>query len=289
MEDTGYLARAAYLTDRWMHSMGLHGKSFLPIMLGFGCNVPAVLGTRIIESRRARLLTILLVPFIPCTARMAVVTVLAPLFFQGNAALVAWGLVGANILLLMGLGWLLHHFLFEDEHVAFIMELPLYHLPNFKTIGMYVWQNILGFLQKAGTTILIASLIVWAFSYFPTGDVMTSYLAWFGQALEPVGRLMGLPWQVMVALLTSFAAKENTIATLGVLYGNINTALPAVVGAPAGMAFLVFQMLFIPCVGTVAAIRAETRSIKWTLFSVALMVSLSFGLAILAFQVGRMF
>jgi len=288
MEDTGYLARAAYMTDRWMHLMGLHGKSFLPILLGFGCNVPAVLGTRIIESRRGRLLTIMLIPFIPCTARLAVVTILTPFFFGKAAFWVAWALVGGNILLLAGLGYLLHRFFFEDEHIPFIMELPLYHLPNLRTIGLYVWQNTLGFIQKAGTTILVASLVVWVVSYFPQGSVMTSYLSMVGRFLEPVGRLMGLPWPVMVAMITSFVAKENTIATLGILYNNIQVTLPALITAPAALALLVFQMLFIPCVGTIAAIRQETQSLKWTAASLGLMLGLSLGLGILVYQIGRL-
>jgi ferrous iron transport protein B len=207
------MTRAAFLTDRWMHTMGLHGKSFLPMLLGFGCNVPAVLGTRIIESRRARLLTTILIPLIPCTARMAVISVMAPAFFGAAAFWVSWGLMGLNLLLLAGLGLVLHKFLFEDEHVPFIMELPLYHLPNLRSIGIYVWQNLLGFLQKAGTTILAASLVVWALAYFPNGNMLDSYLAHVGRFLEPVGLWMGLPWTVLVALLTSFVAKENTVAT----------------------------------------------------------------------------
>jgi ferrous iron transport protein B len=289
LEDTGYMARAAYLTDRFMHMMGLHGKSFMPIILGFGCNVPAVLGTRIIESKKARIQTALLVPFVPCTARLAVVSILAPIFFGKSAFWVTWGLVGGNLILLALLGLALHKFAFEDEHVAFIMELPLYHLPNMKTIGIYVWQNLVGFLKKAGTIILAASLVVWALSYFPSGEITTSYLGVFGQWLEPVSRLLGLPWQVFVALLTSFAAKENTVATLAVLYGNIETALPAVVSTAAGLGLLVFQMLFIPCVGTIAAIRQETQSLKWTAFSVAIMLFLSFAASFAVYQVGRLF
>ena len=287
LEDTGYMARAAYLSDRWMHMMGLHGKSFMPIMLGFGCNVPAVLGTRIIESKKARLLTTLLIPLVPCTARMAVIAVLASLFFGQYAIWVTWGLVGLNVLILAGLGILLHHFLFENEHVPFIMELPLYHLPNLKTIGIYVYENILGFLKKAGTTILIATLIVWALSYFPTGDVMSSYLSMAGRAIEPAGKLLGLPWPVLVALLTSFVAKENTIATLGVLYGSLDP-LTTVMLPSAGLAFLAFQMLFIPCVGTVAAIKQETKSWKWTAASVGMQLVLSFSVALVIFQVGRL-
>jgi len=270
-----------------MHMMGLHGKSFMPILLGFGCNVPAILGTRIIESRRARLLTILLIPLVPCAARMAVVTILAALFFGPNAFWIAWGLVGCSLLILAGLGLVLHHFFFGNEHVPFIMELPLYHLPNFRTIGIYVRDNVLGFLKKAGTTILVATLFVWALSYFPTGNVMTSYLGRAGKFLEPVGRWMGLPWPALVALLTSFVAKENTVATLGVLYGNLNV-LKTVMMPTAMLAFLVFQILFIPCVGTVAAIQQETKSWKWTAASVGMQLALSLGLAVAVYQVGRL-
>lgn len=286
LEDTGYMARIAYLTDRWMHRIGLHGKSFLPILLGFGCNVPAVFGTRIIESRRSRLLTILLIPLIPCTARMAVVTVLTPLFFPEHSALVAWGLVAGNLILLMILGLVLHSFILKNDHVAFIMELPLYHVPNLKTIGIYVWQNLIGFLEKAGTIILAGSLVVWSLSYFPTGDVLTSYLSFAGRLLEPIGQLMGLPWQVLMALLTSIVAKENTIATLGILYGNVTTTLPIILTMPAALALLAFQMLFIPCLGTISAIQQETRSLKWTLGSSLLMLGLSLVAGIGIFQLG---
>ncbi len=287
MEDTGYMARAAYLSDRWMHMMGLHGKSFMPILLGFGCNVPAILGTRIIESRRARLLTTLLIPLVPCTARMAVITILAAVFFGQSAFWISWGLVGCSLLILAGLGLVLHHFFFGNEHVPFIMELPLYHLPNARTIGMYVKDNIVGFLKKAGSTILIATLFVWTLSYFPTGNVMTSYLGAIGKFLEPIGSWMGLPWPVLVALLTSFVAKENTIATLGVIYGNL-TVLTTIMTPVAMLAFLVFQILFIPCVATVAAIHQETKSWRWTAANVGMQLSLSLGFAVAVYQIGRL-
>jgi ferrous iron transport protein B len=289
LEDTGYMARAAYLSDRLMHMMGLHGKSFMPILLGFGCNVPAVLGTRIIESKKARIQTALMVPFVPCTARLAVIAVLAPVFFGDAAFIVTVALVAANLAILCVLGLALHNFAFEDEHVAFIMELPLYHVPNPKTIAIYVWQNLVGFIMKAGTIILVASLAVWAVSYFPTGEITTSWLGIFGKWLEPVSLLLGMPWQVFIALLTSFAAKENTIATLAVLYGDIATALPAVISTAAGVGIMAFQLLFVPCVGTIAAIRQETGSLKWTAFSVILMTVLAFASSFAIYQIGSLF
>lgn len=288
MEDTGYMARAAYLSDRLMHLMGLHGKSFMPLLLGFGCNVPAVLGTRIIESKKARIQTALLVPFVPCTARLAVISILAPIFFGRSAFLVTWGLVAGNILVLALVGLALHRFAFEGEHVAFIMELPLYHAPNPRTIGIYVWQNLAGFLKKAGSIILAASLVVWVFSYFPTGEISTSFLGMLGRRLAPASALLGLPWQVFIALLTSFAAKENTIATLTVLYGDMAASLPAIVSPAAALALLVFQMLFVPCVGTIAAIKQETRSRSWTAFSVGLMLMVSFAASFAVYQLGRL-
>lgn len=285
MEDSGYMARAAYLSDRWMHLIGLHGKSLMPILLGFGCNVPAIMGTRIIESSRARLLTILLIPLVPCTARMAVVTILASVFFGANAFWISWALVGGSLVILAGLGFILHHFFFSNEHIPFIMELPLYHSPNLRTIALYIRDNLSGFIKKAGTIILAASLVVWVLSYFPSGDIMTSYLAGIGKALEPIGRWMGLPWPVMVALLSSFVAKENTVAILGILYKDINS-LSTILSPAAALAFLVFQILFIPCVGTVAAIYQETHSWKWTSASVLLQLALSLGFSIAAFQIG---
>jgi ferrous iron transport protein B len=289
LEDTGYMARAAYVTDRFMHLMGLHGKSFMPLLLGFGCNVPAVLGSRIIESRRARLLTILLAPLVPCAAQLAVVTVLGAALFGEAATLVVWGLVALNLVVLAMLGVVMNKLVFKDERAVFIMELPLYHLPNVRTIALYVWRNLIAFLQKAGSVILVASLVVWLLSYFPArGDVNQSYLAMVGRFLEPVGRWMGMPWPVIVALLTSFVAKENTIATLGVLYGNFEVALPALLSGPAALAMLVVQMLFIPCVATVAAMKQETRSWAWTAVGFVILLGLSFLAGVAVYQVGTL-
>jgi ferrous iron transport protein B len=298
LEDMGYMARAAYVMDRFMHLMGLHGKSFLPLFLGFGCNVPAVMGTRIIDSRRARLLTILLAPLVPCAARMAVIVFIAPIFFGRAATLVAWGLIAMTLTVLAIVGLLINKWVLRGERAAFIMELPLYHRPNARTIGIQVWQNSVEFLKKAGSLILIMSVIVWALSTLPYGEIETSYLASLGRGLAPLGALMGLDWRMVVALLTSFVAKENAIATLSVLFGSaepapdapgLGAAMAGVVAPEAALAFLVVQMLFIPCAATVAAIKQETRSWGWTAFSVGLLLAISLAGGILAFQLASRF
>jgi ferrous iron transport protein B len=292
LEDVGYMARAAYVMDSFMHLMGLHGKSFLPLFLGFGCNVPAVLGTRVIESRRARLLTILLSPLIPCTARMTVVAFLAPAFFGASAMFVSWGLILLALVVVALSGVIINRLMFEGQRAAFIMELPLYHMPNWRTIGLLVWQRSQSFVKKAGTLILAVSLIVWALSTLPTGEVEESYLASIGRLLAPAGRWMGLDWRLMVALLTSFIAKENSIATLGVIFGageaGLADTLARTYSAAAGLAFLVVQMLFIPCVATVAVVRQETGSWRWTLFNLLFLLLVSWGGGVLVYWLARL-
>jgi ferrous iron transport protein B len=293
LEDVGYMARAGYVMDRFMHLMGLHGKSFLPLFIGFGCNVPAVLGTRVIESQRGRLLTTMLVPLVPCTARMMVLAFLTPIFFGAAAPLVAWSLVGLSLLVLAVSGVVINRIAFGGERAAFIMELPLYHLPNWRSIGILIWQRSLAFFKRAGTVILVVSVVLWALTALPTGEIETSYLAGLGRLLAPLGSLMGLSWKMMVALLTSFVAKENSIASLGVLYGaggeaSLAQTLPAVMTPGAALSFLVVQMLFVPCVATVVSILHETRSWRWTLFNLVFLAMVSFGLGILVYQVAAL-
>ncbi len=280
LEDMGYMARAAYVMDNLMHLMGLHGKSFLPLFLGFGCNVPAVMGARVIDSWPARLLTIMIAPLIPCTARMVVVTFIAPIFFGANAMWVSWSLVLFSLLVLVVSGMLLNLAIFKGERSAFIMEMPLYHIPNTRTIGLLVWQRSISFVKKAGTAILAMSILVWILSFLPNGDLNTSYLAQFGQLLEPVGRWMGFDWRLTVALITSFPAKENAIATLGVLFSSASDAglaatLASTFSTATALSFLVVTMLFIPCMATVAVTKQETNSLRWTFLSVFLLLGLS--------------
>jgi ferrous iron transport protein B len=238
------------------------------------------MGTRVIDSRKARLLTILVAPLVPCSARMAVLAFIAPAFFGAQAALVSWGLIILSLLLLVLSGIVLNRVLFNGERSAFIMELPLYHIPNARTLGLLIWQRSLSFLRKAGTVILAMSLIVWILSVFPGGNLQTSFLARLGSIVEPVGRLMGLDWKLTVALLTSFLAKENAIATLGVLFGQSQDAglahtLAAAYALPTALAFLTVSLLFIPCAATVAVIKQETGSWRWTMVNIGFMLVLS--------------
>ncbi len=281
LEDVGYLARIAYVMDRFMHSIGLHGRSFLPLFISFGCNIPGILGARIIEEKRARLLTILLAPLVPCTARLSVIAFLAPAFFGNYATLATWGLVVGNIAILFLIGIVINKGVLKGDRLAFIMELPLYHIPNPRTIGLYVWQNTWGFIQKATKIILIASVVIWFFSYFPNGIIQTSWLADLGRQLEPLGRAIGLgDWRLIIALFSSFVAKENTIATLGILLDSQNGLglahqVAQLLTVPAALAFLVIQMTFIPCIATVGAIKSETNTWKYPLISIAMLLVIS--------------
>lgn len=295
LEDIGYMARSAYVTDRFMHWMGLHGRSFLPLFLGFGCNVPAVMGSRIIEDRRARLLTIMLTPLVPCTGRLAVITFLAPALFGNKAALVTTSLVAFNLIVLMVTGIAIHHLVYKDEHVAFIMEMPLYHLPNVRTISLFIWRNTLAFIRKAGSIIVLVSVFVWLFSWLPHGEIQTSLLASVGHIFEPVGRWMGLgDWRLIVALITSFVAKENTIATLGVLFGSTSSGtglavqVATILTLPAALAFLVVQMTFIPCAATVAVIKQETGTWKYAFHNLGLLLVISLTSGIVIYQIARL-
>lgn len=289
LEDVGYMARAALVMDRFMHPMGLHGKSFLPLCLGFGCNVPAVLGARIVESERARLLTMLVAPLVPCTARMAVLTLMAGAFFGRAAAVVSWGFVVFNLAMLALSGVIINRLLLGGERPAFIMELPLYHAPNWRVIGLIAWRRLIAFVVRAGTVILPFSTLIWALSAFPSDSIEQSLLGQATRWLEPLGGLLGLNWQMIAALFSSFIAKENAIATLAVLLGAeegeaFSARLAGILSPAAAVAFLAVQMLFVPCVATVAALYQETASWRWTGFAVLFLLALSFAVGVLIYQ-----
>ena len=280
LEDVGYMARAAFVMDRFMHLVGLHGKSFIPMCIGFGCNVPAILGVRIIESRKARLLTMLLTPFVPCTARLAVLTFVAAAVFAAHATTVVWALVALNILVLGAVGMTIHRFFMKEEPTPFIMELPLYHRPNPRTIGHVVWSRTVAFVKRAGTVILTMSALVWLLAYFPDGRTETSVLAMIGRLLEPLGRPLGLDWKMVTALITSLVAKENAVATLGVLYGvgdqGLLNVLPTVMSHASALAFLTVLMLFVPCAATITVMKREMADRIWFVSSLVLTLAVSY-------------
>ena len=223
---------------------------------------------------------------------MAVIGVIAAAIFGGQAIIVALGVIAISLVVLVVLGLLMNRFVFGSKRSALMMELPLYHEPNPRTIGLISWQRTTAFIKRTGTVILVVSIIIWILSYFPGGSIEESVLGRIGIWLEPFSKLMGLSWQPMVALLTSFVAKENTIATLGVLLGGGNAglsqALRGILTPAAAIAFLVAQVLFVPCVATLSAIRQETGGWRWVAFSLSLQLVLSFSLAIAVFQIARL-
>ena len=287
LEETGYMARAAFVMDRIMHLVGLHGKSFIPMCLGFGCNVPAVLGARIIETRKARMITLLLIPFVPCTARLAVLTLVSAAIFGSNAAYVSWSILALNIAVLGIAGALVNKTLWKQD-APFIMELPIYHRPDPKTLMMVVWSRTISFVRKAGTVILGVSLLVWLLSYFPSGVVEESWLAAIGRLLQPLSVPLGLDWKMITALLTGLVAKENVVATLGVLYSvgraGLTQTLPTVMSHESAAAFLVVMMLFVPCAATIAVLRKEMNSNKWFYSTIIMMLIVSYLGGIAAFN-----
>ena len=287
LEDVGYMARAAFVMDRIMHLVGLHGKSFIPMCLGFGCNVPAVLGARIIETRKARMITLLLIPFVPCTARLAVLTLISAAIFGSMAAFVSWSILALNIAVLGLAGALVNKTLWKQD-APFIMELPIYHRPDARAILMVIWARIIAFIRKAGTVILAVSIVIWIISYFPAGTVEKSWLASLGRLIEPLGAPLGLDWKMITALLTGLVAKETVVATLGVLYSvgeeGLAGMLPSVMSHASAAAFLVVMMLFVPCVATIAVLKQEMNSSKWFYSAIVMTLIVSYLGGMMAYQ-----
>lgn len=293
LEDVGYMARAAFVMDRFMNLIGLRGKSFLPLFVGWGCNVPAITGSRIIESPSARLTTILVAPLVPCSARMVVIALFSAAFFGGAAAFVAWGMVMVNLAVLAVVALLISRLLFRGRESSFVMELPRYHVPNLRSVLLTTLTRLRHFVTLTGTVILAVSLVVWALATFPGSGIEESFLGHIGRGLAPIGSLMGLDWRAMVALLTSFVAKEQTIATFGVLLGSngdsaLRVSLRGIMTPAAALAFIALQMLFIPCAASTVTLYRETRSWRWTGFAVGYMLVVSFGVAILIYQTARL-
>ncbi|UCC67741.1 MAG: ferrous iron transport protein B, partial [Armatimonadota bacterium] len=292
LEDSGYMARAAFVMDRIMHAMGLHGKAFLSLLVAYGCNVPGIMATRILETERDRLLAILVNPLIPCAARIGVAAFFVGAFFPPALRTpVMASLYALSLALVILAGFLLRRTVLPGEESPFMMELPLYRSPSLRNLAMFTGWRLLAFMKKAGTVILAISVLVWLLSSFPAGaDLPQTYLGRLGFWLEPAGKLLGLDWRMSVALVTGFAAKETSLATLGVLYhaegDSLAQALRHGITPLVALVFVVVQLLYVPCLATVAVMRSETNSWKWTALGVIYPLALAAGLGLLVFEAG---
>lgn len=280
LEATGYMARAAFIMDKVMHRFGLHGRSFIPLIMGFGCNVPAVMATRTIENRNARMITILINPLMSCNARLPVYLLLAGAFFPRYAGLVIFGLYFGGILLACVMAKIFKKFLFDDDETPFVMELPPYRIPTMKSLLRDTWDKGKQYLHKVATIILAGSLIIWTLSYFPNGgDLETSFLASIGKFVQPVLTPLGFNWKVSVSVLSGVAAKEIVVSTLGML-GTVAELTPA-----TALALMCFVLIYFPCIATIGAIRHETGSWKWALFTVCYTLALAWVAAFAVFRI----
>lgn len=309
MEDSGYMARAAFIMDKLMHKIGLHGKSFIPLVMGFGCNVPAVMACRAIESRSSKIITVLITPFMSCSARLPVYVLLIGTFFSAHAALVFLGMYLLGAVVAMVTARLLRRFFFKVDETPFVMELPPYRVPTMKTSLRHMWWKGKQYLQKMGGIILVASVIVWALDYFPLGNSdnpdQDSYLETVGKAVQPVMEPLGCSWQGTVAIVAGVPAKEIVVSTLGVLYTGsdeatdqaLSTRLTApnpVTGVPdftaaSAMAFMIFILLYCPCLATVVAIVKETGHWGYGLFTIFYNTAVAWVLAFAAYRIALLF
>ena len=314
MEDSGYMARAAFIMDKLMHRMGLHGKSFIPMIMGFGCNVPAIMATRTIEDRKSRLLTMLVIPMMSCSARIPVYVILVSAFFSKWAAFVLMGLYLLGMVMAVLMAKLFSRFFVKGESLPFVMELPPYRMPTAKAVLRHTWEKGKEYLKKMGTIILGASIIVWALSYFPTNEdrrvqAENSYMAKIGKTIEPVMRPCGFDWRQSVSLLAGVGAKEVVASTMAVVYATssdeaelleedfeseegesrISELIRNNMSPLSAMSMLLFILLYMPCVSTIVAIKNESGKWKWALFTMAYTIGLAWIVSTLVFQIGSLF
>lgn len=324
MEDSGYMARAAFIMDRLMHKIGLHGKSFIPLVMGFGCNVPAIMACRAIESRSSRIITVLITPFMSCSARLPVYVLLIGTFFSANAALVFLGMYIIGVLAAMLTAKMLRKFFFKRDETPFVMELPPYRVPTMKTTMRHMWGKGKEYLNKMGGIILLASIIVWALNFFPLRDAdpadiaelnteesdeinpeRDSYLEMMGKAVNPILEPLGFSWRATVAAIAGVPAKEIVVSTLGVLYTGSDEATEAslserlstpLVGATepdfnaaSALAFMIFILLYCPCTATLVAIVRETRSWRYGVFAALYNTALAWVLSFAVYRIALLF
>lgn len=314
LEDSGYLARAAMLADPLLNKLGLHGKSFIPMLMGFGCNVPAVMATRTIENRKSRMITILVTPMMSCSARIPVYVVFAGAFFPQQASTVMLGLyvLGTGMALLAA--WTFSKIFMRDMESHFLMELPPYRLPNSRGVIRHTWEKGRQYLHKMGGIILVASIVIWALGHFPAGnETLTdaeqqeqSYMGRIGHAMEPVLSPLGYDWRMGVGILSGVGAKELMVSTLGVLYqapeedAEVETAedasqtrlaqiLKRHTTPEAALSYMVFALLYFPCLATIAAIKGESGNWKWALFTAAYTTGLAYVMAFAVYRIALFF
>ena len=313
MEDTGYMARVAFIMDRMMHKIGLHGKSFIPLLIGFGCNVPAVMATRTLESRRDRIMTMLIVPFMSCSARLPVYILIVSAFFPVKQGLVLLSVYVIGILLSIGTALLLKKTFFAKSSVPFVMELPPYRMPTMRNTVLHMWGKAGQYLKKMGTIILAASILIWALGYFPLDKreelgvaehLEQSYIGRIGKFIEPAIRPLGFDWKMGVSIVTGLAAKEIVVSSMGILYHasdveedmqglaeNLKTQVDEQ-GAPVftplvAYAFMLFILIYFPCMAVIAAIRKEAGW-KWAFFTIFYTTSLAWFVSFCVYQIGNL-
>ncbi|OAT85499.1 ferrous iron transport protein B [Desulfotomaculum copahuensis] len=289
LEDVGYFARAAFVMDRLLGPLGLPGKSFISLLMGYGCNVPAIMAARTADNSRDRLLTIMVTPLTICSARQVVAVALIGAFFQPRVA--PWVMLGLYLLgfvLISLVSIILKTTVLKTEKNPFFIELPMYRWPNWSNIVTYAWHKTKSYFRRAATYIAVVSALLWILANFPGGSINHSILGVLGQWMQPLGHPFGFDWRLIVALMAGFAAKETTLATLGVLYhaneANIGAVLTASIPFASGLSFFVFSMFYIPCLVTTLTIRNESGSWKWTLFSVVYTLLLAALLSLAAYH-----
>ena len=312
LEDSGYMARAAFIMDRLMHKIGLHGKSFIPMIMGFGCNVPAVMATRTIESPKSRLITMLIIPLMSCAGRMPVYILIAGAFFPRHAGLVLLGLYALGILLAILAARVMSRF-FKDDDLPFVMELPPYRVPTARSIFRHTWEKGRQYLQKMSGVILVCSMVIWFLGYFPNHDAYStpqeqqenSYIGYIGKTMEPVLEPLGFDWRMGVGIVSGVGAKELVVSTLGVMYADeepvdelpdeeidetrLQKALQRSVTPAGALAYMVFILLYFPCIATFIAIRKESGGWKWAIFTAVYTIVLAWVAAFITFRLALLF
>lgn len=300
LEDSGYMARAAFIMDKIMHRMGLHGKSFIPLIMGFGCNVPAIMATRTIEDRKSRLITMLVNPLMSCSARLPIYLVMIGAFFPNCASFMLLCIYTAGILLAVIMARIFSKFLVKGEDSPFVMELPPYRMPTSKSIMRHTWEKGAQYLKKMGGIIMIASIIIWFLGYYPRHDTHesvaeqqeNSYIGQIGKAIEPVIKPLGFDWKLGIGLISGVGAKELVVSTLGVLYTNegdvenVNLSDRIPITPLVALAYMLFVLIYFPCIATFAAIKQESGSWKWAIFAAGYTTGLAWLVAFTVFQIG---